>query len=45
MDDGMAMTTIATALEDLLVRQYSIHVYRLDGRNLRTGLNRDLTLT
>eukprot|EP00592_Proboscia_alata_P022521 CAMPEP_0194424354 /NCGR_PEP_ID=MMETSP0176-20130528/23623_1 /TAXON_ID=216777 /ORGANISM="Proboscia alata, Strain PI-D3" /LENGTH=1098 /DNA_ID=CAMNT_0039234061 /DNA_START=232 /DNA_END=3525 /DNA_ORIENTATION=+ len=39
---GAGKTTIATALEDILVREYGKHVYRLDGDNLRTGLNRDL---
>jgi 3'-phosphoadenosine 5'-phosphosulfate synthase len=39
---GAGKTTIATALEDLLVKKYGKHVYRLDGDNLRTGLNRDL---
>jgi len=39
---GAGKTTIATALEDLLVRDHGKHVYRLDGDNLRTGLNRDL---
>jgi adenylyl-sulfate kinase len=39
---GAGKTTIATALEDILVKQYGKHVYRLDGDNLRTGLNRDL---
>jgi adenylyl-sulfate kinase len=39
---GAGKTTIATALEDVLVKQYGKHVYRLDGDNLRTGLNRDL---
>jgi adenylylsulfate kinase len=39
---GSGKTTIATALEDMLVQQYGKHVYRLDGDNLRTGLNRDL---
>lgn len=42
---GAGKTTIATALEDLLVKNYGKHVYRLDGDNLRTGLNRDLTFT
>lgn len=42
---GAGKTTIATALEDLLVKSYGKHVYRLDGDNLRTGLNRDLTFT
>ena len=39
---GAGKTTIATALEDQLVKLYGKHVYRLDGDNLRTGLNRDL---
>ena len=39
---GAGKTTIATALEDKLVKEYGKHVYRLDGDNLRTGLNRDL---
>ena len=42
---GAGKTTIATALEDKLVKQYGKHVYRLDGDNLRTGLNRDLGFT
>ena len=39
---GAGKTTIATALEDILIKKYGKHVYRLDGDNLRTGLNRDL---
>jgi len=39
---GSGKTTIATALEDKLVKTYGKHVYRLDGDNIRTGLNRDL---
>ena len=39
---GAGKTTIATALEDQLIKHYGKHVYRLDGDNLRTGLNRDL---
>jgi 3'-phosphoadenosine 5'-phosphosulfate synthase len=39
---GAGKTTIATALEDNLIKHYGKHVYRLDGDNLRTGLNRDL---
>ncbi|KAI2502520.1 PUA-like domain [Fragilaria crotonensis] len=39
---GAGKTTIATALEEKLVKEYGKHVYRLDGDNLRTGLNRDL---
>ena len=42
---GAGKTTIATALEDRLVKQFGKHVYRLDGDNLRTGLNRDLTFS
>mmetsp|Transcript_33174 Transcript_33174/g.48648 ORF Transcript_33174/g.48648 Transcript_33174/m.48648 type:complete len:1079 (-) Transcript_33174:147-3383(-) len=42
---GAGKTTIASALEDILVKEYGKHVYRLDGDNLRTGLNRDLTFT
>jgi len=42
---GAGKTTIATALEDTLVKHYGKHVYRLDGDNLRTGLNRDLGFT
>jgi 3'-phosphoadenosine 5'-phosphosulfate synthase len=42
---GAGKTTIATALEDKLVKHYNKHVYRLDGDNLRTTLNRDLTFT
>jgi len=39
---GAGKTTIATALEEQLVTKYGKHVYRLDGDNLRTGINRDL---
>lgn len=42
---GAGKTTIATALEDRLVTKYGKHVYRLDGDNLRTGLNRDLSFS
>ena len=42
---GAGKTTIATALEDRLVKEYGKHVYRLDGDNLRTGLNRDLSFS
>ena len=38
-------TTIAKKLEERLVRQHGKHVYRVDGDNLRIGLNRDLTFT
>mmetsp|Transcript_20493 Transcript_20493/g.30461 ORF Transcript_20493/g.30461 Transcript_20493/m.30461 type:complete len:1084 (-) Transcript_20493:151-3402(-) len=42
---GAGKTTIATALEEKLIKEYGKHVYRLDGDNLRTGLNRDLTFS
>jgi 3'-phosphoadenosine 5'-phosphosulfate synthase len=42
---GAGKTTIAAALEEKLVKSYGKHVYRLDGDNLRTGLNRDLTFS
>ena len=42
---GAGKTTIATALEDRLIKAYGKHVYRLDGDNLRTGINRDLTFS
>jgi len=42
---GAGKTTIATALEEKLVKEYGKHVYRLDGDNLRTGLNRDLSFS
>jgi hypothetical protein len=38
---GSGKTTITTALEEKVVKEYGKHVYRLDGDNLRTGLNRD----
>jgi len=39
---GSGKSTIAAALEEKLVLEYGKHVYRLDGDNIRTGLNRDL---
>lgn len=42
---GAGKTTVATALEDMLVKQHGKHVSRLDGDNLRTTLNRDLGFT
>lgn len=39
---GSGKSTIATLLEEILVTQYGKSVYRLDGDNIRTGLNRDL---
>ena len=39
---GSGKSTIAALLEEILVTQYGKSVYRLDGDNIRTGLNRDL---
>lgn len=39
---GSGKSTIAKALEEELVLRGGKHVYRLDGDNIRTGLNRDL---
>lgn len=39
---GSGKSTIATLLEEQLVLLHSKNVYRLDGDNIRTGLNRDL---
>ncbi len=39
---GSGKSTIAKALEKQLVLLRGKHVYRLDGDNIRTGLNRDL---
>ncbi|GAB5030962.1 sulfate adenylyltransferase [Nannochloropsis oceanica] len=39
---GSGKSTIAKALEEELVLRHGKHVYRLDGDNIRTGLNRDL---
>lgn len=39
---GSGKSTIAKALEEELVLRGKKHVYRLDGDNIRTGLNRDL---
>jgi len=39
---GSGKSTIASLLEEQLVTQYGKSVYRLDGDNIRTGLNRDL---
>jgi len=39
---GSGKSTIAKALEERLVLEFNKHVYRLDGDNIRTGLNRDL---
>eukprot|EP01033_Poteriospumella_lacustris_P002066 gene2066-1505_t len=39
---GSGKSTIASLLEEQLVLQYGKNVYRLDGDNIRTGLNRDL---
>eukprot|EP01065_Artemidia_motanka_P045793 TRINITY_DN679_c0_g1_i1.p1 TRINITY_DN679_c0_g1~~TRINITY_DN679_c0_g1_i1.p1 ORF type:complete len:1111 (+),score=380.75 TRINITY_DN679_c0_g1_i1:115-3333(+) len=42
---GSGKSTIGRALERRLVLDDSIHMYRLDGDNLRFGLSRDLGLT
>lgn len=42
---GSGKSTIANAVEDKLVMEFGKHVYRLDGDNIRTGLNRDLGFT
>jgi 3'-phosphoadenosine 5'-phosphosulfate synthase len=39
---GSGKSTIASLLEEQLVLQHGKSVYRLDGDNIRTGLNRDL---
>jgi adenylyl-sulfate kinase len=39
---GSGKSTIAKELEEQLVLQFGKSVYRLDGDNIRTGLNRDL---
>lgn len=39
---GSGKSTIAALLEEQLVLQHGKSVYRLDGDNIRTGLNRDL---
>ena len=39
---GSGKSTIAALLEEQLVTKYGKAVYRLDGDNIRTGLNRDL---
>lgn len=40
---GSGKSTIAKALEEELVLRHGKHVYRLDGDNIRTGLNRVCT--
>ena len=39
---GSGKSTIASQLEEQLVMHFGKSVYRLDGDNIRTGLNRDL---
>lgn len=39
---GSGKSTIASLLEEQLVLEHGKSVYRLDGDNIRTGLNRDL---
>ena len=42
---GADKTTVATALKDLLVKEHDKRVHRLDGDDLCTELNRDLTFS
>ena len=42
---GSGKSTIGKALEKRLVLQEGIHMYRLDGDNLRFGLSKDLALS
>ena len=39
---GSGKSTIGKRLEEVLVKEYSKHTYRLDGDNVRFGLNSDL---
>ena len=39
---GSGKSTIAEAFEQQVVQEMGKHVYRLDGDNLRKGLNKDL---
>ena len=39
---GSGKSTIASALEERLMREYHAHTYLLDGDNIRTGLNAGL---
>lgn len=39
---GSGKSTIASALEERLVKKYKAHTYLLDGDNIRTGLNAGL---
>eukprot|EP00756_Hemistasia_phaeocysticola_P033381 Hpha_TRINITY_DN16462_c3_g2::TRINITY_DN16462_c3_g2_i1::g.161911::m.161911/K13811/PAPSS; 3'-phosphoadenosine 5'-phosphosulfate synthase len=41
---GSGKSTIGKALEKKLVLEHGVHLYRLDGDNLRFGLSRDLGL-
>jgi adenylyl-sulfate kinase len=42
---GSGKSSIATALESILVQQYGIHTYLIDGDAIRKGLNKDLGYT
>jgi len=39
---GSGKSTIASALEQRLNKEFGVHTYLLDGDNIRTGLNADL---
>lgn len=42
---GSGKSTIANAVDTLLNGEYLAHTYLLDGDNIRTGLNRDLSFS
>ena len=42
---GSGKSTIANAVEVALCQEYGVHTYLLDGDNIRTGLNQDLTFS
>mmetsp|Transcript_8886 Transcript_8886/g.16886 ORF Transcript_8886/g.16886 Transcript_8886/m.16886 type:complete len:1043 (+) Transcript_8886:257-3385(+) len=42
---GSGKSTIGKRLEEVLIADYRKHTYRLDGDNLRNGLNSGLTMT
>mmetsp|Transcript_2728 Transcript_2728/g.7518 ORF Transcript_2728/g.7518 Transcript_2728/m.7518 type:complete len:207 (+) Transcript_2728:89-709(+) len=39
---GSGKSTIASALEQVLVQKYKVHSFRMDGDNIRFGLNKNL---
>tara|TARA_R110002050_G_scaffold172011_2_gene304237 strand:+ start:1242 stop:1589 length:348 start_codon:yes stop_codon:yes gene_type:complete len=39
---GSGKSTIASALEQVIVQKYKTHAFRLDGDNIRFGLNKNL---